>query len=365
MKRKGTPEPARMGRGSGSLVVTLRQRILSGKLSPGQFAPTVRSLSEEHGTSAGTAWRALKTLEAEGLVAAHSRHGYRVLARANDPDRGCPIAYVLSAQMPGGEWTGFNRLLLSSLQDAAARRGWSLLGTGAKELSAEAVIEQCRSSRAWGVIVDVHSPELVRLVRKAGLAAVMVDAWHPEADCDTVLQDNALGGMLAAGHLVAAGCRRVGWVGLVTESVHSMDRFSGASMALRKAGVDLPEANIAEVSEADARAAAKKLLSRADRPDGILALWRGAALEVAAAARDLGLEIGRDVKLVGWCADEQYADGWLPHFAPGAVPAAINWSMAALAEAAVARLAERRARPGMAPLRLSVATWLRQEEGRK
>jgi DNA-binding LacI/PurR family transcriptional regulator len=365
MKSTGTPSKTRMGRGSGSLAVSLRQRILSGKLAPGQFAPTVRSLSEEHGTSAGTAWRALKTLEAEGLVAAHSRHGYRVLARANDPDRGCPIAYALSAQMAGEEWTGFNRLLLTSLQEAAGRRGWSLLGAGAKGVSAEAVIEQCRASRAWGVIVDVHSPQLVALVRRAGLASVMVDAWHPDAGCDAVLQDNALGGMLAARHLALAGCRRIGWVGLVTESVHSMERFSGASMALRKAGLAFRDADIAEAPEVDTREAARELLSRPDRPDGILALWRGAALETAAAARELGLELGRDVQLVGWCAEEQYAEGWLPHFAPAAVPAVVSWSMAALAEAAVARLAERRAHPGMIPLRLAVPTRLRLREERK
>jgi LacI family transcriptional regulator len=234
-----------------------------------------------------------------------------------------------------------------------------MLGVGAKQLAAAQVIEQCRASRAWGVIVDVHSPQLVDLAGRAGLAVVMVDAWHPEADCDAVLQDNSLGGMLAAGHLVEAGCRRVGWVGLVTESVHSMDRFSGASMALRKAGLRLREADTAEVPEEGTREAARRLLSRTDRPDGVLALWRGAALEVAAAARELGLVIGKDLQLVGWCAEEQYADGWLPHFAPGAAPAAVNWSIATLAETAVARLAERRTNPGMPPLRLSVATRLR------
>ena len=365
MKTTDTPRRTKMGRGSGSLAAALRQQIMSGRIAPGEFAPTVRTLSEEHGTSAGTAWRALKALEAEGLVAACSRHGYRVLSRANDPDRGCPIAYALSAQEPGAEWTGFNRLLLASLQSAAAARGWSLLGVGAMGVSPAAIIEQSRSARAWGVIVDVHSPELVALVRKAGLAAVMVDAWHPEAGCDAVLQDNALGGMLAAGHLAAAGCRRIGWVGLVTESVHSMDRFSGASMALRKAGLGLRDDDVVEVAESGAREAARRLLSRSDRPDGLLVLWRGAALEVAAAARELGLEPGRDVKLVGWCAEEQYAEGWAPHFGPGAAPPVVSWSMAALAGAAVARLAERRAHPGMMPLRLAVPALLRTEEESK
>jgi len=347
------------GRTATGLTAVLKERIVSGRIPAGDLLPSVRTLSEEQGLSCKTVHRALRLLAADGFVAAEPCRGYRVLARANDPDRGCPIGYVLSAQMAGQEWTGFNRLLLTSLQSAAARRGWSMLGVGAKQIAAPQVIEQCRASRAWGVIVDVHSPQLVELARRAGLAAVMVDAWHPEADCDAVLQDNAHGGMLAAGHLVAAGCRRVGWVGLVTESVHSMDRFSGASLALRKAGLKLREADIAEVPEEGTRAAVRKLLSRADRPDGLLALWRGAALEAAAAAGELGLVIGRDLQLVGWCAEEQYAEGWLPHFAAGAAPPAVSWSIATLAEAAVARLAERRANPGMPRLRLGVAPRLR------
>ena len=67
-----------IGRESAGLLAELRARIRSGKLPPGTFLPTVRKLSAAQGVAHGTAWRALKALEAEGLVEARPRRGYRV-----------------------------------------------------------------------------------------------------------------------------------------------------------------------------------------------------------------------------------------------------------------------------------------------
>jgi len=321
--------------------------------------PTVRALSDAHDVSRGTAWRALRALEAEGLIAAQSRHGYRVLARANDPDRGCPVAYVLSAQRAGAEWTGLNRVLLTALQSAAARRGWTLLGAGAAGLSPEALVEQCKAARAWGVVVDVHSPGMVRLARRAGLAVVMVDAWHEDADVDAIVQDGFRGGFLAAKHLAEHGHRRIGWFGPTTASIHAMTRFSGALAGLRRHGIAIPPELLADVEEEGAADAARAMLSRPDRPSAAIALWREQALAVAGVAGELGLVLGRDLELVGWCAEELYAGDYAGLFPDGRTPPTIVWKVATLAETAIGRLAERRANPKSVPMLINIRTELK------
>jgi DNA-binding LacI/PurR family transcriptional regulator len=353
-----TSKAGKGGRTAAGLCQFLKKLILAGRVAPGDLLPSVRKLSAEHGLSCKTVHRALKLLASDGLVASEPCRGYRVLARANDPNRGHPIAYVLSAQMAGEKWTGLNRLLLTALQDAAGMRGWSMLGAGARGIAYGEVIEQCRASRAWGVIVDVHSPEIVEMARRAGLTVVMVDAWHPDAKADAILQDGFRGGLLAGRHLAELGHRRVAWFGPISESVHSMSRFGGAVNGLRKFGVPLAPDLIVETPELDATDLARKLLARKDRPSAVIALWRERAFEVANAAREMGLVLGKDIDMVGWTVEEQY-DEYVSHFSGNPVPAAITWDLSTLAETAVARLAERRDRPDLPPMRIHIETRLR------
>ena len=358
----GTPVEPLAGREAAGVVAVLRSRILSGQVTPGEFLPTVRAVSEEHEVSCGTAWRALKALESEGLVAARPRHGFLVLSRAWSPEKGCPVAYVLSAQSSTGRWEGLNQALLTGLQEAAARRGSSLLGIGQKGASPAKVLEQLKAARAWGVIVDVHSPGVVHLAKQSGLSVVMVDAWHEDAEVDAVIQDGFRGGLLAAKHLAGRGHRRIGWLGPVSESIHSMTRFGGATSGLRRSGLELPPELQADTAGGPGFEAARALLSRPDRPTGLLALWRDMALDAAKAARELGLALGKDLELVGWCPEELYDQDFAERFRDQPVPAAVVWSIATLAETAVTRLTERRANPQLPPIGITVQTRLRLAE---
>ena len=102
------------------------------------------------------------------------------------------------------------------------------------------------------------------------------------------------------------------------------------------------------------------MLKRKKKPKAVLALWQDASAAVVAAASELGLKVGQDFEMVGWCTDEQYATGFAPLFAGGEVPAAVTWSISQMADAAVARLKQRRAEPALAPAFIRIPTKLRQ-----
>jgi DNA-binding LacI/PurR family transcriptional regulator len=348
-----------LGKASGRLSEDLRSMIVSGAVPSGEFLPSVRELCRRRELSIDTVVRAMRRLESDGLISAEPRRGYRVLERPEDEDRGRPIAYLLSAESRNTGWAGLYQMLFTGLQRAAGARGWSLLGIGTADLGVEAAIEQCRASNAWGLIADVHSPEVVRLAQGAGLSVVMVDVWQPGLSADAVVQDNFGGGFLAGQFLAEAGHKDIVWLGPVNESIHSMARFAGASAALRSTGIGLPEEKVLEVGQDESRDAARELLSSSKRPAAILAMWRKTCLGVATAARELGLELGRDLQLVGWCAEEQYADGFAAHFPGGPVPAVVSWSIAEMAEMAVGRLVERRSRPELPPARINVKASLK------
>lgn len=345
------------GPAAGKLAAGLRERIESGDIASGQFLPSVRRLSRERGLAHKTVYHALRTLAAEGFVSAEPGRGYRVLARANDPDRGCPVGYVLSSQLAGEPFNPFYTRLMAELQAAAGRQGWSLLGIGARNMTGAEVVEQCVASRSWGLIVDVHGPEIVKLARRAGLAVVMIDSWHPDAGVDAVVKDGFEGGFAAARYLVGRGRKRIAWFGPATLTVDGRSRFGGAASGLLEDGLALAPEMIVDVPEGDSQEAARQLLSGRKRPDAVLALSPGKCREIARAAKERGLKVGEDIEVVGWCAEEFKAE-FLAGLPGGGVPPLVEWSMKTMADTAVERLAERREQPALPAMRINIETRL-------
>jgi DNA-binding LacI/PurR family transcriptional regulator len=352
-----TAEEARLGRGAAAIADAIRAEIESGRALPGQFLPPVRELALTHAAGSKTIWRALKALEAEGLVAAEPRQGYRVLAGAGDPDRGCPLAYVAGGDPD--EWGGSTDRLLNALRDAGERRGWPLLAIGSLGRAPAQILEQLSAARAFGVALDSSMVDLGERIADSGIPTVMVNSWIRDSGLDSVMQDGQLGGMLAAEYLIERDCKRIAYFGRCNPDAHSVDRFSGAAAALAARGLDLTPELIVRVTRDSAAEKARSLLSRGTRPDGIIAPYHGSSKILASVIRREGVELGTEVHMVGWCPEELWGASWQAPLAGGPVPPVITWSVDTMAETALARITERRANPGQPPLRVKVPTRLK------
>jgi LacI family transcriptional regulator len=205
----------------------------------------------------------------------------------------------------------------------------------------------------------MHDREIIEFFLGTGLPAVLVNSWREDVQLDVVIQDGQQGGLQAADFLAGRGHKRIAWFGRTDYTGHSLDRLSGAMIGLMRAGLSLPEEMIVRGTDEPLEEQARRLLSRPDRPTGVLALWQNNAWAVAAAAAKLGLTIGKDFEMVGWCKEEEYEASYGPLFRPGEVPPTVVWSMAAMAEAALERICARRENPALAPLRIKIPTRLR------
>lgn len=367
-----TQEPGLNGRGVVALATTLREQVLSGALPAGRFLPPVRALAHSHAVATVTVNRALKLLAREGLVIAHARQGYLVRPGAADPDRGLPLAYVNSSQHEVGAGMDlFHRNLLMEFQRVAGERGWALLCLDADRMEPAEMVGRIAAANCSGILTNAIREELRTAVAAIGIPSVQVDAWRecePCEPCDCVLQDGFMGGLQAGNHLVNQGHTRIGWIGpeLAAGIPQVLERFSGAHAALLPKGLAFARQIEAPLGEPEAaRKAAVALLRGKNRPTAVLALWQDMSRAVARAAAELRLSIGQDFEMVGWCTEEEYASFYVPLFPTGAAPPAVVWSIARMADAAVARLKQRRAEPELAPLFLRVPTRLRSNEQEK
>ncbi len=347
------------GRTSTEFAARLRASIAKGGVAAGQFLPSERELAEKHKVGRKAVRLALKTLETEGAIATVPRHGYRVLPPKDERAVASPAAYLAEFPEDAARLTGRSQAQLAEFSRAADRRGWPLLVASTRGRSTPEVLDQLRAARAVGAVLDTTDDVLIRAVAGSGLPAVLVDAWREDVELDSVMQDGHQGGLLAVAHLVACGHRRIAWFGSTLSDAHSKDRFGGFAAGMAAAGLPIDPALCVAADEPHALERARELLSRSDRPSAVAALWAGLAVPVAQAAADFGLVLGQGFDMVGWSMAEVFEAAYLPRFRAGQVPPTVTWSVRTMAEAALARMAERRLNPGMAALRVRIPVRLR------
>jgi DNA-binding LacI/PurR family transcriptional regulator len=163
-----------------------------------------------------------------------------------------------------------------------------------------------RRDRADGLLVMSLPPPPTSLERlaRAGVPTVLLDTRGPGVPC--VVTDDAEGGRLATRHLIDLGHRRIAFLGDEPDNplgfTSSTAREQGYRQTMAAAGVTVTPADVLHGPHvrAFARQLAERLLADPCRPTAVFAASDTQALGVLEAARGLGLDVPRDVSVVGF-----------------------------------------------------------------
>lgn len=144
--------------------------------------------------------------------------------------------------------------------------------------------------------------------------AVLVDAYH--ADYDTVTVDNAGGAARATAHLLEVAAPTFALMierfaeGLFSSGVF-IERHKGFGRAMADVGQSLEPGQVLEVefSEAGGREGLRRILGSVAPPVNVFASCDLVARGVLGETVDSGLQIGRDVRVVGF-DDQPWAEGY-------------------------------------------------------
>ena len=120
-----------------------------------------------------------------------------------------------------------------------------------------------------------------------------------------VRSDDYRGGLLAGNHLVQAGCRRIAYIGgPLTCSIYR-ERTKGLTDALAKEGVPLQEEWVIhhELTVENAWSSLRRIFEGEERPDGLFAGNDTTAIAAVEFARERGIRIPDDLKVIGYSND--------------------------------------------------------------
>jgi len=190
----------------------------------------------------------------------------------------------------------FFSAVLRGFQDVAFPRGvLTLSGSSDGDVGRERQLVDSLASRGVDGLVIVPSGDdqtYLARERDAGTALVFVDRPPRYVAADSVVTDNAAGTHAAVEHLLAAGHRRIGYLGDRQRLYTGVERVAGYRRALAAHGLPAePALERLELADSDAAyAAALDLLAGLDRPSALVTGQNLITLGTLRALRDLSLQ---------------------------------------------------------------------------
>lgn len=289
---------------------------LSGSDGEGKLAVNINVVAERAGVSIATVSR---VLNGGALVRPATRDRVLEVARLlgyapNASARSLSLrrTETLGAVLPALHGEFFSELL-RGLDLAARRAGFHLLvsGSHSDRQEVEAVLRAFRG-RVDALVLMFPDLDPVSLAPHiGGLPAVLVNCGLPPEglaaegftgrDCDRVVIDNYGGAAQVVRRLVELGHRRIAFLSGPPFNYDAGERRRGYLETLRLLAGDVePLIFEGAFTEESGYAAAAELLAAAERPTALFAANDAMAVGCLAALHERGLEVPRDLSLVGF-----------------------------------------------------------------
>ncbi|MCR5872749.1 LacI family DNA-binding transcriptional regulator [Phenylobacterium sp. J426] len=195
--------------------------------------------------------------------------------------------------------------LLIGCLDQCSRSNIQLIVEQCDAAHAEAVAAQLANSAIDGVILPpplCDAPEVTRALAASQIPVVVVAAGRPPADVSAVRIDDVQAAHEMTRHLVGLGHRRIGFIKGHPDQTASGQRLDGYLAGLSEVGV-AAEQSLIQQGDSTYRSgldAAARLLALAEPPTAIFASNDDMAAAAVAAAQRRGLDVPRDVTVVGY-----------------------------------------------------------------
>jgi LacI family transcriptional regulator len=278
---------------------------------------TIRQLARLSGVSVGTVSRALNGY---ADVRPETRARIEQLARELDYT---PAAAARSLKTQRSQVIGvfletgeghpdlqhpFFHEVLAAIKNTIGASGYDLLlfaserpGNG---FGAHSYLKRCRHHNVEGVVlmgVDPENADVRRLLRSE-VPCVGVDVILPGATARGIASDNEGGGRLAVRHLYELGHRRIATITGLLETSPGAARLRGYRRELQALGLAFRDELVAygDFYADSGRAGMAQLLTLDEPPTAVFTASDMMALGAITAAADAGMNVPRDVAVVGF-----------------------------------------------------------------
>jgi GntR family transcriptional regulator, arabinose operon transcriptional repressor len=287
----------------------LRRDIQSGRLASGDRLPSEADLVRLFGASRITVGRAVRDLQAAGLV--ERRAGSGTFVRSTKKTAGLSFGLLIPDL---GETDIFEPIcqgmMASPLAEEHALLWGSLSHTGSKTDDAWRLCRQYIERSVSGVFFaplelapekDDVNARIARALDEANIPVVLLDRtvvpYPRRGHHDLVGIDNRRAGYVITEHLLKLGARRIAFVALPNAAATVDARAAGYREAMFVAGAPVVADLVQRIDPLDQGAVRQMMASQ--RPEGIVCANDRTAAGLMRTLIALGVGVPADVRLVG------------------------------------------------------------------
>ena len=194
--------------------------------------------------------------------------------------------------------------VIESVEEVASRHGFDVLLANSQS-SGDRELQQLRSlvsRQVDGIVLApvYNTPESVAFVQGQGVPIAVLGYQMPDNNVDVVRCDTGSAAEELTSYLIDQGHRKLAMITGPQAIVTATERAAGFEAALRRAGLS-KRANPVVYGEFDpvvGRNLALAMLQSENRPTALVTANNFIALGAAHAAKDLGLDVPRDLSIV-------------------------------------------------------------------
>lgn len=152
------------------------------------------------------------------------------------------------------------------------------------------------------IFFQVHNDELVKKLRRQGMAVVVAGTPQTDGKIAYADTDNFGGAIQATNHLIERGCKNLVTLTGDVEASAGRQRLDGFKHAIAQAGLPLRSGAVSkgDFSLESGRAAMRKVLDNGLEVDGVFAANDLMAMGALAELRERSISVPDDVKVVGF-----------------------------------------------------------------
>ncbi|HEY0459452.1 MAG TPA: LacI family DNA-binding transcriptional regulator [Pyrinomonadaceae bacterium] len=269
---------------------------------------TLADIARELGISKMTVSRAInndplvKAKTRDRVLEASRRLNYQpnIFARALATNR----SHLIGVIVPDLMHSYFAEILHGVGIVARASKLQIVIGNSEEHVTREISEVEALRSRTDGLIIAPSLPQskmnLYRKMIDDGTKIVLIDRTLEGLDCPMVTTDDEKVGLLATGHLINLGHRRIGHLRGTTTST-SKYRLEGYKQALAKNDLRFEKSLVRDcgLMESDGYRTMTAWIKEGNLPTAIFAVNDPAAIGAMQALDEAGLAVGEDIAIVG------------------------------------------------------------------
>src|SRR6478735_1962418 len=201
----------------------------------------------------------------------------------------------------------FFSLAINGIEAIAEEKGYHVLIylTHENFLREEAILKDFQSGRVDGVLMSLTAEtanyQHISDLYSREIPLVFFDRVCEEVNTARITTDDFESSYKATQHLMDCGCKRIAILSISNCLSISNKRLEGYEKALADNNAGYEPINILYQNDASANySSIQKVLSQADRPDGMIATVEKLTTDIYLACKELKLSIPQDVKVVSF-----------------------------------------------------------------